>query len=212
MKIIRCINGHFYDSDKEASCPYCTSQSESALIIKEAIGNLPHLYSYSSLYSRGQLPFNRIRDAVDLLDGCPLPFIYPDADTSVDSACEETKETVSIFENGASSAYITAWIVGISGEYRGQDYRIRSGMNQIGRCTDSDIHLPDLSEDYYCSILYEGRYHRFYLIPQEGCQVFLNGSPINDPAELHDGNIIMFGNCRFEFISYCRDGHSWDNI
>ena len=69
----------------------------------------------------------------------------------------------------------------------------------------------------------EGYYKRTITIP-EGCthaellfdgamaepKVYLNGELVREPKLLQLGDRISMGNCVFEFVPFCRDGHVWE--
>ena len=206
-RIIQCSNGHFYDAEKSSECPYCREQQK--------LGN-----------SLGDAPVFTV-DRQGMEDQPTVPLMPPSEPDSVflrdrtgsEAGLGSDPEMTVAVQPGLgvrrSGGLVTGWLVGISGPVRGRDYRIFHGMNWIGRDYSSDIIIGEsmkVSRIRHCSIVYDGRSNRFFAAPGSGTNTYLNGEPLTVPSPLREGSILEIGECRFEFVPYCREGHTWATV
>ncbi len=124
---------------------------------------------------------------------------------------EDREQTVAILPG--QRMRVTGWLVCLSGELRGRDFRIYEGNNWIGSGSRNDICLQGASgveENNHCSIIYDRKHIRFYLMPGKGSDLSLNGRMADSrPVNLSKGDRIMIGAGEYEFFPFCREGHSW---
>ena len=137
------------------------------------------------------------------------PGIFPVAGISAG----QDEVTVGIFNKSLGTGYVTGWLVGIDGPVKGRDYRIMHGKNWIGRTYNMDICITegaDIAVVNQCAIVYDGKGNQFFIIPGMGTTTYLNSELVGKPEKLKLGDEIKMGNCTFEFIPFCREGHIWE--
>jgi hypothetical protein len=95
---------------------------------------------------------------------------------------------------------VVGWLVAMSGEQKGEDFRVRDGQNILGSAPDADIQLRDTTvSGKHASLRYkEGK---FYLVDLDSS----NGTFLNDGAEpvareeLKDNDLIRAGEMVLKF-------------
>ena len=107
---------------------------------------------------------------------------------------------------------VAGWVVCTKGGSRGQDYRIFKGFNRFGTSADNDIVLrqePEAAVFSHCSVVYDDRGNKSYLVAGEGTKTWLNGSLLGRPEVLKTGDEIKIGNTLYIYIGFCGEGRSW---
>jgi len=97
---------------------------------------------------------------------------------------------------------VVGWLVAMSGEHKGEDFRLREGQNILGTSPDADIVLKDNAAcPRHCSIRYKDG--TFFLIDLDSN----HGTHLNDAEQpiaretLKDNDIIRIGNLSLKFKS-----------
>lgn len=90
--------------------------------------------------------------------------------------------------------YIAGWLVATEGREKGKDFQIYAGKNKINR---------------EICIIYDPKGNRFYLAPEAGEIVCLNGELQMDAAEIRTGDQISCGENEYEFVAFCRGNRVW---
>jgi hypothetical protein len=95
---------------------------------------------------------------------------------------------------------VVGWFVALTGEQKGEDFRIRDGQNIIGSASDSDIVLRDSAvSSKHASLRYKDQ--KFFLTDLDST----NGTFINDGTtpvareELKDNDTIRIGDITLKF-------------
>ena len=133
MKQVRCSRGHFYDADKYDSCPHCANIHDSLTPPNVTMTKVPNDDGVTvTLHDEGKEQGNSVVSEV----------ITPPQ--SVSPAWENKKvgdepKTIGQFKKDGDP--VVGWLVCTKGSHRGEDYRLRSGRNFIGRGADMDVCL-----------------------------------------------------------------------
>jgi hypothetical protein len=95
---------------------------------------------------------------------------------------------------------VVGWFVALTGEQKGEDFRIREGQNTIGSAADADIILRDIAiSGKHASLRYKDE--KFTITDLDST----NGTFLNDRAdpiareELKDNDIVRIGEVRLKF-------------
>jgi hypothetical protein len=95
---------------------------------------------------------------------------------------------------------VVGWFVALTGEQKGEDFRIREGQNIIGSAPDADIVLRDTAiSGKHASLRYKDK--KFTITDLDST----NGTFLNDRAdpiareELKDNDIVRIGEVRLKF-------------
>ena len=190
MAIIKCKNNlHFYDDGRYDECPHCKSMILSddgtqTMTVREKDRSEEVLESVNILRQKIHL-----EDVVD------------------------KDKTIAYRANEKNEDFVTGWLVCVEGPERGRDYRLFHGVNRIGRSAGEDISIVEdmtISRTSMCSVVYDIRGNDFYLVPEAGSMVYLNGKHISSPEGIKTGDIIKLGKSAFEYIAFCRDSRKWE--
>ena len=97
-------------------------------------------------------------------------------------------------------APVVGWFVALSGDQKGEDFRIRDGQNVIGSAPDSDIVLRDTAvSGKHASLRYKDQ--KFFLTDLDSS----NGTYLNDSTtpiareELKDNDVVRIGEVSLKF-------------
>ncbi|HEV2689848.1 MAG TPA: FHA domain-containing protein [Bryobacteraceae bacterium] len=95
---------------------------------------------------------------------------------------------------------VVGWLVAISGDQKGEDFRIRDGQNIIGSAADSDVVLRDTAvSGKHASLRHKDQ--KFYLTDLDST----NGTYLNDGTEpiareeLKDNDMVRIGEVSLKF-------------
>jgi hypothetical protein len=95
---------------------------------------------------------------------------------------------------------VVGWFVALTGEQKGEDFRVREGQNTIGSASDADIILRDAAiSGKHASLRYKDE--RFTITDLDST----NGTFLNDRMdpiareELKDNDVVRIGEIRLKF-------------
>jgi len=185
MAIIQCESGHYYDNNKFMSCPHCRNaeKDEGSLTVRL---NNSTVESQAAVYLKER--------------GISYKEEY------------DEEKTVGVFSKSKGNDFVTGWLVCISGAEKGRDYKLRYGVNKIGRSKEMDVYLEEdrqVARDHHCSVIYEYNKNEFFVIPQKGNIVYLNNEFLEDASKILAGDVLTIGESQLEFIAFCRGTRRW---
>lgn len=188
MDLIRCANGHFYDSERfPDGCPFCNQDRISTVVDKCGEGE--------NLYTQ--------------------PLDPPDTEPITDLTTDDITKTVGYFDVVETDP-VVGWLVAISGNHLGQDFKLKAGRNFIGRSDDMDVSLTDdnsISRDRHAIILYEPKSNTFLVQPGEAKQLFyLNDKVVLEATKISAYDVISLGETNLLFIPCCSAKFNWESI
>ena len=183
--LTRCANGHYYDSKKHTSCPFCGVQSLD-IDIQKTMAKKPGT-------TGGDIGVTRPKG------GSP--------------GAEEGK-TVGIFRKKLGIDPVVGWLVSIKGPERGRDYRITSERNFIGRSEKMDICIAEdesISRENHAVVSYNPKNNSFRLFPGDSKGlVYLNDDEVITPEPLKPFDVIELGQTSLMFVPFCGDSFQWE--
>lgn len=111
MNIVKCTNGHFFDSDKYDECPYCAE--------------------------KGEHVFEERRDMDDQMTisgnaACDMLFENQLTERYLENVRDDEK-TVSLSIVSGNNRPVVGWLMCISGSQKGRALSVFSGRNFAGR-------------------------------------------------------------------------------
>ena len=196
MAVVRCAQGHYYDDEKFSRCPFCGVSID--------ISSFSDSGKTVALNSSGTAETASSGNAWDRTVSLKAAEQLPDDD----------EKTIGLYSDLRGNDMVTGWIVCIDGPERGRDHRLYHGFNRIGRGAGMQISIeadPSVSRSNQCAVVYDKKGNTFYLVPEKGNQVLLNGKSLRMPAELKAGDLIMIGQGTYEFVPFCREGRVWED-
>jgi hypothetical protein len=168
-----CSNGHQME-DSWQICPYCQKTG-----FQRSGGG------------GGESPKTRLETA-------PPPPAPTSAGVAPASAPAGGRKTVLLSEVRKSP--VVGWFVAMSGEQKGEDFRVRDGQNTLGSAPDSDVVIRDLTvSGHHASIRHKDQ--RFILTDLDSTNgTFLNESTESVAREdLKDNDTVRVGDVILKF-------------
>ncbi len=219
MNLVKCNNGHFFDSESFGSCPHCAQgpAMESNLTVPlAASGNddvtvalnhdAPPTMPLSMMEQQAPIPVSTpsLQDAVSAAVSEPPPSIPIDNDN----------KTVSFFSSSIGKEPVVGWLVCTDGEHFGEDFRLKSGRNFIGRGANMDVCIAKdntVSRERHAIIVYEPRGNLFLIQPGDSKELcYLNDAVVLSPQPINVHDRLLVGKSELMFIPCCTDRFNWD--
>ncbi len=193
----RCENGHFIDENWDI-CPYCPQDASDP--------DLPLVHPRAG---EGGGDHGRPRVATT---AAPLASIVSPQVAAPAPPMERTM-AVARLESPAARRYVVGWLVGLSGDTRGESYPIRIGRNVIGRDRRSDIVInDDQASTHHADLVFRPEERRFILMDHNSTNgTYVNETEIEPRRDLNGEDVVRIGSHRFVFIPLCHDGFHWDD-
>lgn len=202
QKIISCPNGHYYDANRYADCPYCSTG-----------GFSPTVDPFAGVNTE---------DTPGTVGGQTVGGNYgnfgftedPVVNNRASGAMSKTQFVDDSTPAGAPMP-VVGWLVAIEGPCRGTDYRIHTGYNYIGRETgDICIHGDNtISAERDANVTYVPQIKKYFIAHELGKNVLLvNNMPvIGGSVELHNYDVITVGTTKLLFMGLCGEQFSWSD-
>lgn len=203
MAIVQCPNGHNYDSEKHAQCPYCSGSQAIGVTVplgaEAAQGGIP------GVYEQGGFPKTMPLDAQQASPAGVGP--------GVTEPYQNVTQGLDINEEGVAA--VVGWLVCIEGKKKGRDYRLHGERNFVGRAASNDVALSfddKISSVANLVISYDSEENEFYVQPGEHQKnnVKHNGKLLLMPQQLNDGDVIAMGNTKLMFRRFCNESFQWE--
>ena len=190
MAIQECGNGHLYDTDQYASCPYCQGS-----------------------VNRINFDSSEVGKTVGLAPSAEVGATVAPSSYTKQQDRSDTGKTVGVFQKKMSFEPVVGWLVCFDGPEKGKDYRIYGRNNTIGRSEKMDICIqgdPTISRENHARLAYDQKHNAFHLIPAESTNtIYLNDEPVYVPAKLKEYDVVEFGDCKLLFVPFCNDRFTW---
>ena len=207
MKLSTCPNGHFYDADKYASCPYCVPQDDA-----EAVTEALKTEDFSA----------QTTPAAQTPQPAPAPAAPKKQPSFVNTAVngwEEPEEdencTVGYYAQVIGVEPVVGWLVCIKGAYRGESFKLKSGRNFIGRAANMDIVLgadQSVSRLRHAAVVYDPKSRAFIVAAGDARELcYLNGEVVISSQKLKAYDVLTLGNTELMLIPLCGEKFSWDD-
>lgn len=205
MNLTKCSNGHFYDSDTYASCPHCSggasTGSQNATVAFDSSANLAATVDLDSFQTDS---------------GMTAP--TPVQNMAMPQGNLDDSKTISIYQSSKmedpQASPVVGWLVCTKGKMYGQDFRLKSGRNFIGRGADMDVCLAGentVSRDRHATIIQEPRKNMFIAQPGESRELFyVNGEVVLSPVQLKKNDVLQIGDVCLMLIPCCDEAFRWD--
>ncbi len=143
---------------------------------------------------------------------CPYCGIFSEEEEPLTQKINDTSQKEPVLPILSSPNYTTGWLVCVKGKDMGKDYRIFAGNNFVGRDYGMDIRIESdemVSRKNHCSVVYEKRERRFYIVPMENF-VHLDGKLLNKAEEIQSGQEVTIGNTTLVFVAFCGKDRAWE--
>jgi hypothetical protein len=162
MILTKCNNGHFYDAEKYAQCPHCGSQGSAAgdqtVSMNRNDSVTVSLTQSDAISGPGsQEGISSLKEAVQkaTIGGTPL-------------SSDGDSVTMSYYSKSIGAEPVVGWLVCTGGECLGEDFRLKSGRNFIGRASGMDVSISGdntVSREKHAVIVYDPKSMCFWSSP-----------------------------------------------
>lgn len=228
MAIKECPQGHLYDGNIYASCPYCAGSA--SVINFDQPGRTAAPSGYSA--PNATVAPGGYGASAQPVGGTVAPGGYGAANRTVPVSSgaesagktvapesyrkkqEEENKTVGVFKSQHDLEPVVGWLACIEGADKGKSYQLYAKINTIGRAAENDVCIQGdatISRKNHARLAYDPKHNNFRLIPEESTNnIYLNDEPIYTPALLSAYDIIEFGQSRLIFVPLCCDRFRWE--
>lgn len=209
MEMKRCERGHYYDASMHVACPYCNNVRNTEMTVAMGV-SVP-----SGSFSGGSSNYGSNTEKTVAM-GAPNPAVDSNADSNSQPLYvnDDGEKTVAMFKTTQGVDPVVGWLVRMNGKERGQDYRIHSDNNFIGRSEKMDICIKGddtISRENQAILTYDSTENKFYFSAGEGRSVVrLNGKAILQTVELNQYDKVTIGKTELLFIPLCGDNFTWE--
>jgi sarcosine oxidase delta subunit len=213
MAFTECANGHLYDPDQYATCPYCNgggNRIEFSGAGSSDIGKTAPVGGGFGPSSSSGSSFGAPSGGMSEIGATVAPQSYRKKEEAKE---EDTGKTVGVFKKSMNLEPVVGWLVCIEGTEKGKDFRIWAKNNTIGRSEKMDICIKGdttISRENHARLAYDEKHNKYHLIPAESTNnIYLNEEPIYVPSVLEAYDVIELGESRFIFVPLCNDRFDW---
>lgn len=200
MNLTRCMSGHFYDADKFKTCPHCSSTGgspESNVTVALTSPGLQSEKNTASLDGEGAAKASSV--------------LLEDIKTSRGG---DDAVTVGFYQSAIGKEPVVGWLICAEGSHLGEDFRLKSGRNFIGRALDMDVVLSEdksVSRARHAIIVYDPKKNIFLAQPGDARELFyLNDNVVLESQVLQPYDRLTIGACELMFIPFCSERFKWD--
>lgn len=193
MNLQKCSNGHFYDVEKYAVCPHCAGSSTAEQKETVVIDNQKNVETQA----------------------LTQPSLTEAVSQSVASADKDSNVTVGFYSGLIGTEPVVGWLVCVEGDYFGEDFKLKSGRNFIGRASNMDIALSgdvSVSREKHAIVVYEPKSRVFIAQPGESSELFyLNDEVVLNNVKMKANDVISIGKTKLMLIPCCNQDFCWED-
>lgn len=142
--------------------------------------------------------------------------LFSEVSGQKESGKEEKAGTTGAAKPASVSAPCVGWLIAVDGAHVGQDFRLISGKNFIGRGEDMDVALTgdkSVSRNRHAVLVYEPKKHLYLVQPGESSSlVYHNDDVVLNPVQLKAYDVITVGDVNLVFMPLCNDNFNWVDL
>ena len=180
----QCGQGHFYDDERHLACPYCPNSDQA---VGKTVAAVP--------------------SGADSGIGKTMP---------VKSAPPPVQrgQTVAVIKKDIGIDPAVGFLVCVEGPQKGQDFRLTSGRNFLGRGNEMDVALSEdetVSRENHAMVSYDTKNNSFNVAPGQGRGItYLNGAEVANAQTLAAYDKIEIGKTVLLFLPLCGENFHWE--
>ena len=205
MTLIKCPNGHYYDSSRFSNCPHCGMSGAASVGADQTTVplNIPD----------APQPSNMVTEPLTV----PQPVVSQPANVTVPIASDDDRTlpvTADMLDGMAEKpAPVVGWLVCTDGVNKGTDYRLHQGRNFIGRSPEMDVCIlgdNTVSRSSHAIVVYDPRSNVYLAQPGSSKELFyVNDKLVLNPVELKTMDLLNIGDTKLMFVPLCGEQFHW---
>ncbi|MDL2288979.1 FHA domain-containing protein [Oscillospiraceae bacterium OttesenSCG-928-F05] len=213
MKLIKCANGHFYDAERYDQCPHCNAAPGGGDQVTRPAAPTPANDAVTTDMSGGVIApatsyqpsgSPSLKDAVRQASGGP----------GIAVGGGDDEKTVSFYKRSMGTEPVVGWLVCVEGAHFGEDFRLKSGRNFIGRAPSMDVAISkdsSVSREKHAVVVYEPKNHIFLVQPGDSKELcYLNDDVVLSAEKLKLNDLLTVGETKLMFVPCCGDQFNWE--
>lgn len=109
--------------------------------------------------------------------------------------------------------YVVGWLVGLTGDARGEAFPVRMGRNVLGRDRRCDVVVnDDQASSHHADLVFRPEELRYILMDHNSTNgTYVNEAEIEPRRDITSGDVVRIGSQKFLFVSLCGEGYIWDS-
>ncbi len=209
-RLTRCERGHFYDAAKYDVCPHCENTMEISVTQFD-----PNPDPATEELSKKEMPAAVGSVSEERVGGAQTPTAGKDVFMAPSRYAQDDSMTVHFYQKTLGTEPVVGWLVCINGVHFGQDFRIKSGRNFVGRSGAMDVCLSGdtaVSRDRHLIVTYDPKGNTFFAQPGDTSSAlsYLNDKPLLEATALKTGDKLTVGESDLMFVAFCGETFTWE--
>jgi|GEM_PF-47465 len=185
----RCEFGHFYNASLYDSCPFCEGSGGP----RDASATVPMTQPEVTEKAKS------LTDAVEDAAGANL--------------AQDGERTVAFYEKQIGKEPVVGWLVCCEGPHKGQDFRLKSGKNFIGRSKVMDVSIAEdktVSRERHAAVTFDPKHVLYIVQPGDSKELFyINDEVVLNPVPIKKHDVLTLGNTKLVFFPCCDSKLNW---
>lgn len=206
MTLVKCPNGHYYDSSRFGNnCPHCGMSGAASIGADQTTVplNIPD----------APQPANAVTEPLTVSQ----PVVSQPANVTVPIVSDDDRTlpvTADMLDGMVEKpAPVVGWLVCTDGVNKGTDYRLHQGRNFIGRSPEMDVCIlgdNTVSRSSHAIVVYDPRSNVYLAQPGSSKELFyVNDKLVLNPVELKTMDMLNIGDTKLMFVPLCGEQFHW---
>lgn len=206
MTLVKCPNGHYYDSSRFGNnCPHCGMSGAASIGADQTTVplNIPD----------APQPANAVTEPLTVSQ----PVVSQPANVTVPIVSDDDRTlpvTADMLDGMVEKpAPVVGWLVCTDGVNKGTDYRLHQGRNFIGRSPEMDVCIlgdNTVSRSSHAIVVYDPRSNVYLAQPGSSKELFyVNDKLVLNPVELKTMDLLNIGDTKLMFVPLCGERFHW---
>lgn len=206
MTLVKCPNGHYYDSSRFGNnCPHCGMSGAASIGADQTTVPLN--------ISDAPQPANAVTEPLTVSQ----PVVSQPANVTVPIVSDDDRTlpvTADMLDGMVEKpAPVVGWLVCTDGVNKGTDYRLHQGRNFIGRSPEMDVCIlgdNTVSRSSHAIVVYDPRSNVYLAQPGSSKELFyVNDKLVLNPVELKTMDLLNIGDTKLMFVPLCGEQFHW---
>lgn len=206
MTLVKCPNGHYYDSSRFGNnCPHCGMSGAASIGADQTTVplNIPD----------APQPANEVTEPLTVSQ----PVVSQSANVTAPTVSDDDRTlpvTADMLDGMVEKpAPVVGWLVCTDGVNKGTDYRLHQGRNFVGRSPEMDVCIlgdNTVSRSSHAIVVYDPRSNVYLAQPGSSKELFyVNDKLVLNPVELKTMDLLNIGDTKLMFVPLCGEQFHW---